>query len=147
VGGIGRVVQHQQHPLFGHALAPQPGPSIQTGRDPLGGNSVGLQQDLQGRCWVHRVLTGGVRAQVDELLPIGKAGRELVGGMHGERGLADPGHALHRVNRHRPHSAGRCGVHRGQQALEFVAPADKPDDIRRQRPVGLRWRQPRYHRR
>ncbi len=84
---------------------------------------------------VDRPLPGRVGVQRQEELPVREARRQPVGGVHGERGLADPGHPVDRVN------ARHLGVNRPrgqilQQPRQFALAAGEAGRIARQGPGG-----------
>ncbi len=126
----GRVVQHQQQLLTRQPVSPQRHPRFCAGRDLRGGEPGGQQQAGQRVGRVHRLLAGGVPVQRQEDLPAREPVRELVRGVHRERGLADPGHPPDRVDTHHPAPPG-CGL---RQLREFLLPPGERGDIAGQRP-------------
>ena len=72
-----------------------------------------------------------------ENLPIGETCGKLVGGVHGECGLADPGHPIHRVNA--DHAADRrCVIDGGHQPVQFARTPGECRCVARQRAQGHR---------
>ena len=88
------VVQDQQGPLLFHAVSPVPDPFVQGGGQVPGVHpDCGQQhaQCLEGGCGV---LIKCVAMQVHLQLRVGEAVLDQVGQVHGQRGLADPGHPV-----------------------------------------------------
>ena len=127
------VIQQQQQALAGYPVTPQRDPGLQAGRDPPGGDPGHLQQAGQRIGRVHRPVSGRVPVQGQENLPVRESRRQLVGGVHRERRLADPGHPADRVDSHHPAGTG-CARRRGRQLPHLRLPARERGDIAGQRP-------------
>ena len=126
----GRVIQHQQQLLFGQPVPPQRHPRLQARRDLRRGDPGRQEQAGQRIGRVDGLLPGGMPVQREEDLPAGKPVRQPVRGMHGERGLAHPGHPTDRVDAY--HTARtRRGLH---QLLEFLLPPGERGDVTGKRP-------------
>jgi len=138
----GRVIEQQQNLLARHAVTPPACPGLQPGRNLRRGHPGGQQQAGQRIGRVHRSLPGGVGVQRQEELPIGEAPGQPVRGVHGEGGLADPGHPIDRVDPHHP-AARHGGGQRPHQLRELGLAAGEGGDVARQCPGRCR----REHRR
>ena len=136
--GVGGVIQHQQHFLAGQVVAPQRRPRLQARRDPLRRDAGGEQQGGERFSRVDRPLSRSMRMQAKEDLPVGEAGGELVGGVHGERGLADPGHPVHRVDADHPRDR-RCFGDRGHQPVQLAGTPSERGRVARQRAQRHCW--------
>ena len=134
----GGVIEHQQDFPACDVIPPAACPGLQARRHPLGRDPGGEQQAGQRVGRVHRPLPGRVPVQRQEELPVREPPGQLVRGVHRERGLADAGHPVDRVDAHDP-AVGRAGQ-RAQQPGEFGLAAGEPADIPRQRPGGGRGR-------
>jgi len=132
----GCVVEQQQDLPARDVIAPAGRPGLQAGRDLLGGDPGGQQQAGQPVRRIHRPLPGGVGVQRQEELPVREAPGQPVGGVHGQGGLADPGHSVDRVNAQ--HHATRRGGQCLQQPRQFTLAAGEADGIPRQGPGGCR---------
>ena len=122
----GGVVKEQQQALAAHAVAPHAGPRLHAGRDLRGRDPDGLQQAGQGVGGLYRLLSGGMRVQRQEDLPVGEPRGQLAGGADRERGLADPGHPADHPDAARPGS--------GLKLAQLTSPAGERGDVPRQRP-------------
>ncbi|WP_167971743.1 hypothetical protein [Lentzea indica] len=122
LGGVGGVVQHQQHPPVHHQAAEQRGLGVQVGRTSVYAQRVeeSSQRDLG---W-HRRRLGGEPPQVDEQLPVREACRVAVRPVQREPRLAD---AARTGDREDPRMA--------PEAFQRIVPADE----RRRRPWQLPW--------
>ena len=134
----GGVIEHQQDFPARDVVPPAACPGLQARRHLLGRDPGGEQQAGQRVGRVHRALPGRVPVQRQEELPVREPAGQLVRGVHRERGLADAGHPVDRVDAHDP-AVGRAGQ-RAQQPGEFGLAAGEPADIARQRPGGGRGR-------
>ena len=129
-----RVVEHDQDAAFGEQVAVQLGPLLYVGGDPLARHAHGPQEPREYLPRVGRLWAGAVQLCVE--LAVREPGPCLVGSVHGERGLPEPGAAGHR---HDP-GAGRRVCHRpaGAEGVEdpgqLRPPSDEVGHRRRQQP-------------
>ena len=119
---VGRVVQHHQHPQAGQPVAERPHPGGETVRELLDGHAQQAQETVEHRARVDRGLgrIGVEAAQVDEEDPVEAV---LLGeqqpGVHGQAGLADPGHPRDRDDP-------LLGPHCPADPLQLLGPAGEP---------------------
>ena len=118
------VIQHHQHLLAGQVTAPGRRPCLQTRRDLLRRDPGRQQQGSKRLSRIDRLLPRRVPMQAEKDLPAGEAVSEPVGGVHGERGLADPGHPVHRMDADHP-TRRRLGDAGGQQVQLPGTPGER----------------------
>jgi hypothetical protein len=135
--GASRVVQHDEHPLAGQVITPQPGARLQAAWHLLGCHSGGLKQAGQRLGGIDGPLARGMAVQRQEDLTVWEQTSKTVRGVNRERRLANPGHPAHRVDTDRaPHP---CDLRRRLDQLpEFIFAACKQGDVARQRPGSRR---------
>lgn len=101
-------------------------------------DACGQQQGLKRLGRINRPLSGRMRMQAKEDLPVREAGAEAVGGVHRERGLSDPGHPIDRVDADDPTS--RClPANRGDQPVQLSGTPGERSRVARQRAQRHRW--------
>ena len=98
VRGAG-VVEQDQHAFAGQLAAIERGHVVDVGGDLLTVDVQCPQQPFECLARFDRGDRGCVSVQVDEQAPVGEICGELVGGVHGQRGLAHSSDAGYRHNR------------------------------------------------
>jgi hypothetical protein len=129
----GSVIKQQQQFLTDQIIAPQPRPWLQAGWDLLGGHPGGLQETGQRVSRIHWSLSWRMAMQLQEDLPVRKLRRELMGSMHCEGCLANPGHSANRVDARHPAGTNMI-CHCSDKLAELRHPTGKRADIAWQRP-------------
>ncbi len=121
LGGRGGVVEHDQRAGGVERGAQQGGRGVCVAGDQAGFDAQAAQQDPECVEGAERGHAGSRAVQVEEQLPVREVLAKCAGGLQGEAGLADAGHAAD--HRHGGVSAaGRQGrVHGG----ELLGPADE----------------------
>jgi len=137
-----RVIKQQQDLLACHVITPSRGPGLQPRRDLRRGDPRGQQQAGQRVCRVHRPLATRVCVQWQVELAVGKPVRQLVGRVHREGGLADPGHPADRAYPHDP-AARRQALQPLRQPVEVGLAAGEAGDVARQPASRRRGERPR----
>jgi hypothetical protein len=127
------VIQHHQHPPPSQDLPQQPGPLLHLRRHLLSRDTETAQEHLQYLTRLDRVLTVGVAAQVRVQVPVRELVLQQVGGVHGQRGLADPGGPADRRHHH------PAATSQPRQPGQLTVPASKGGHVPRQQ-----TRQPRF---
>jgi len=126
---MGVVQDYQQQPLR-YQRAEQGRGLTDLARDLGRVNAQGAEHAAQR---VQRVQAGGSALEVDIQLPVRELARggELVGGVNGQGGLADPAHAVDRADHRRP---GRPGgrIQQGDELTKLRNAAREVSDIGRQ---------------
>lgn len=134
LGGVGRVVEHQQHPLVRHQAAEQCRLRVRGGRDAVGLDAQRVEESAHRHGRVHRVAVRAEAPQVDEELPIGELIGVAVSPVQREPRLAHPAGAGDRGDDHRGRLAWpgpQCGV----EPVEFEVAAHE----RRRQSRQLTW--------
>jgi hypothetical protein len=127
LGGVGGVVEQDQHPAAGERAAVQRRAGAEVGRHPLRRHAEPVEHAAQRVAGGHRRTGRAETAQVDVELPVGEVVPHPMGPAHGEGGLADPGRPGHRRD---DHAAGE-----GQEPVEerqLPVPAGEARRVERQ---------------
>jgi hypothetical protein len=122
VFGVEGVVQHYEQAAIGQFGAPQGAALDRRDRDAVGGHAQLAQERLERGGGVDPLPVGGVGPQVDEELTVRVTAGEAVGHVDGERGLADPGHAVDGDDRPLP----------AQQPFQLGGPSGEIGNVVRQ---------------
>ena len=127
LGRVPGVVEQDEHPAAG-----QPGPVERCPLVVVGRDLVPFQAEIAQEPGQHLARLGRLGArpeQVNVELAIGELRADLVGGVHRERGLAQPACAVHHRDRHRAGIAGRVRAEqqRAQLLDRRLAAGEVPD--------------------